>query len=89
MMFESLDEKKGELAEFIKGYGFPLNCGEFEEFKEVFLKERIRLLGSHKADNLGSGRKVPAIRSINKRLKEFNVGLEIVRENDIYYLKDI
>lgn len=88
MIFGSLDLRKKELSNFIIEYGFPLTPGQFEEFCEDFLSERIRLIGSCKADNFGAKRKTPASKSINNRLTELGLGIEIVRENDIYYIKE-
>ena len=88
MIFGSLELRKNELSEFIREYGFPLTPGQFEEFCEDFLSERIRLIGSCKADNFGSNRKTPASKSINNRLAELDLGIEIVRENNMYYIKE-
>lgn len=89
MIFVSLKSKKEELKNFISEYGFPLNKSEFKEFCDDFLRERIRLFGSNKADNLSSSRKTPAIRSINNRLKEYKLGIEIIRNDDQYYIKTL
>ncbi len=88
MIFGSLDLRKKELSDFIMEYGFPLTPGQFEEFCEDFLGERIRLIGSCKADNFGVNRKTPASKSINNRLAELDLGIEIVRENNMYYIKE-
>lgn len=88
MLFRSTASKTEELEAFVKGYGFPLTPSELKEFCEDFMEERLRLFGLCKADNLGAGRKTPASRSINNRLSELGVNLEIVREDNMYYIKE-
>lgn len=88
MIFGSFELRKGELKDFINGYGCPLTYGEFEEFREDFQKERIRLFGISKADNFGAGRKTPASKSINNRLAEIGLGIKIARNDNLYYIEN-
>ena len=86
MLFNPMDDRKKQLLSFVSEYGFPLSKDEFDDFKVDFLNERIKLFGLSKSDNNGSNRKVPGVRSINNRLAELGINIQIKQDKDLFIL---
>lgn len=51
------------------------------------MKKRISLFGASKADNLSEKRNVPGLRAINNRLRELNVGVQILKVGENYMMQ--
>lgn len=86
MLFSSSEDRKKQLSSFIIGYRFPLSKDTFEDFKQDFLNERIKLFGPAKSDNTGANRALPGLRSINNRLSELGINMQIKQDGDIFTL---
>lgn len=84
MLFAPLDERKAELRNFVINYGFTENAELFKNFTVDFLNKRILLFGVSDADNLGENRNAPGLRSINNRLRDLGIGIQIEKNNNEY-----
>lgn len=87
MIFKTLSDRRAELLEFVCNHEFLKNSGEFERFASEFLKKRVSLFGTSKSDNLSEKRNVPGMRAINNRLRELNIGVQILKVGENYMLQ--
>jgi len=87
MIFKTFGDRRAELMEFVYNHEFLKNPSEFESFASAFLKKRISLFGASKADNLSEKRNVPGLRAINNRLRELNVGVQILKVGENYMIQ--
>lgn len=87
MLIWRYDDKVKELKNFVEDYKFPIKEEKFPEFSEMFTKERIKLFGELSSDNPHASRKNPGVLSINRRLKELEIPLKILKIDGYCVLK--